>query len=179
MCKNREPIQTIYPWCIPAVPTGKSEFSAPNCPVIALRYYHGYMTEHPELGKGRCSLFNIPIKDNNVGNELSAATISRWICTTIVDSHAALQKSKCIHRTLKVHEVPCSSYFFTTLQQGGSTDGDGAEDGPAEAPSCSSTSETSVHKLTAYVRQAQLCLQHDVLSRSPDLAKLNPKCHMH
>ena len=117
--KNRKPIQTIYPWYIPAVPTGKSEFGAPNCPVRALRYYHKYtsITEHPELRKGGCSLF-IPIKDKNSGNELSAATISRWICTTIVDSHAALQKSKSIHRTLKVHEVPCSSYFFTTLQQG-------------------------------------------------------------
>ena len=67
MCKNREPNQTIDPWYIPAVPTGKSEFGAPNCPVIALRYYHGYITEHPDLGKGRCSLF-IPIKDNNAGN---------------------------------------------------------------------------------------------------------------
>ena len=50
------------------------------------------MTEHPELRKGRRRLF-IPIKDNNTGKELSAATISRWICTTIVDSHATLQNS--------------------------------------------------------------------------------------
>ena len=38
------------------------------------------MTEHPELTKGRRHLF-IPIKDNNVGKELSAATTSRWICS--------------------------------------------------------------------------------------------------
>ena len=35
----------------------------------------------------------IPFKDNNAGKELSAASISRWICTTIVDSHASLQSS--------------------------------------------------------------------------------------
>ena len=53
------------------------------------------MTEHPELRKGRRRWF-IPIKDNNAGKEFSAATISRWICTTKVDSHAALQYSKSI-----------------------------------------------------------------------------------
>ena len=31
----------------------KSEFGAPNCPVRALRYYHRYLTEHPDLGKDR------------------------------------------------------------------------------------------------------------------------------
>ena len=36
---------------------------------------------------------DIPFKDNNAGKELSAASISRWICTTIVDSHASLQSS--------------------------------------------------------------------------------------
>ena len=66
----------------PAFPTGKADFGAPNCPVIALRRYHRYMTEHPKLRKGRRCFF-IPIKDNNAGKELSAPTISRWICTTI------------------------------------------------------------------------------------------------
>ena len=50
----------------------KPEFGAPNCPVRALKYYHRYMSEHPELRKGRHCLF-IPFK------ELSAAYISRWI----------------------------------------------------------------------------------------------------
>ena len=45
------------------------------------------MTEHPELRKGRRPLF-IPVKDNNVGKELGAASISRRICTSIVNSHA-------------------------------------------------------------------------------------------
>ena len=72
---------------MPAVLTGKPDFDAPNCPVRALRYYHRYMTEHPDLRKGRRGLF-IPFKDNNAGKELSAASISQWICTTIVDSHA-------------------------------------------------------------------------------------------
>ena len=72
---------------MPAVLTGKPDFDAPNCPVRALRYYHRYMTEHPDLRKGRRGLF-IPFKDNNAGKELSAASISQWICTTIVDAHA-------------------------------------------------------------------------------------------
>ena len=68
--------QVNDPWYILAVPTGKSEFGAPNCPVRALRYYHRYLTEHPELRKDRRHLF-VLIKDNNAGKELSAAMISR------------------------------------------------------------------------------------------------------
>ena len=79
MCKNQKPNQGNDPWYIPAVRTGKSEFGAPNCPVRALRYYHRHLTEHPELGKDKRRLF-VPIKDNNAGKELSASTISRWIC---------------------------------------------------------------------------------------------------
>ena len=84
--------------------TGKPEFGAPNCPVRALKYYHRYMSEHPELRKGRRHLF-IPFKDNNVGNELSADSISRWICTTIVDSHASTESSKNIPGKVKAHEA--------------------------------------------------------------------------
>ena len=77
MRKNQRPNQVNDPWYIPAVPTGKPDFGAPNCPVRALKYYHRYMTELPELRKGRC-LF-IPFKDNKLNNaykELSAASIS-------------------------------------------------------------------------------------------------------
>ena len=102
MRKNQKPNQVNDPWYIPAVPTDKSEFGAPNCPVRALRYYHRYQTEHPDLRKGRHHLF-IPIKNNNAGNKLSAATISRWICTAIVNSHAACEISKTI--SVKAHEV--------------------------------------------------------------------------
>ena len=70
----------------------------------ALRYYHRYLTEHPELRKDRRHLF-VPIKDNNAGKELSASTISRWICTTIVDSHAAIQNSRNLSGSVKAHEV--------------------------------------------------------------------------
>ena len=97
--KNQRPNQVSDPWYyIPAVPTGKPHFGALNCPVRALKYYHRYMTEHPELRKGRGRLFHvfIPFLDNNAGKELSAALISRWICTAIVDSHAPLQNSKSI-----------------------------------------------------------------------------------
>ena len=104
MRKNQKPNQVIHPWYIPAVPTGQSEFGAPNCPVRALRYYHRYQTEHPELRKDRCRLF-VPIKDSNAGKELSASTISRWICTIIVDSHAAIQNSRNLSGSVKAHEV--------------------------------------------------------------------------
>ena len=104
MRKNQKPSQVDDPWYIPAVPTGKSEFGAPNCPVRDLRYYHRYLTEHPELRKDRRRLF-VPIEDNNAGKELSAATISRWICTTIVNSHAAIQNSKSFSGSVKAHEV--------------------------------------------------------------------------
>ena len=67
--KNQKPNQVNDPWYIPAVPTGKSEFGAPNCPVRALRYYRRHVTEHPELGKDKRRLF-VPIKDNNVVRSL-------------------------------------------------------------------------------------------------------------
>ena len=101
MWKYQRPNQVNHPWYITAVTTGKPDFGAPNCPVrIMLRYYHRYMTEHPVLRKGRRCLF-ILFKDNNAGKELSAASISRWICTTIVDSHATLQNSKSITGKVK------------------------------------------------------------------------------
>ena len=75
MRKNQRPNQVNDQGYIPAVPTGKPDFGAPHCPVRVLRYYHRYMTEHPELRKGRRRLF-IPIKDNNAGKELSAVFIS-------------------------------------------------------------------------------------------------------
>ena len=104
MRKNQKPNQFNDPWCIPVVTTGKSEFGAPNCLVRALRYYHRYLTEHPDLRKDRRRLF-VPIKDNNAGKELSASTISRWICTTIVDSHAAIQNSRNLSGSVKAHKV--------------------------------------------------------------------------
>ena len=72
MRKNQRPNQVNNPWYIPAVPTGRPEFGAPNCPVRALKYYHRYVSEHPELRKGRRCLF-IPFR------ELGAASISNWI----------------------------------------------------------------------------------------------------
>ena len=77
MRKNQRPNLVIDPWYIPAVLTGNPEFGAPNCPVRALKYYHRYMSEHPELRKGRRHLF-IPFKDSNAGKELSVASISDW-----------------------------------------------------------------------------------------------------
>ena len=104
MGKNQKPNQVNDPWFIPAIPTGKPEFGAPNYPVRALRYYRRYLTEHPELRKDRCRLF-VPIKDNNAGKELRASSISRWICTTIVDSYAAIEDSKNLSGSVKAHEA--------------------------------------------------------------------------
>ena len=150
MCKNQKPNQVNDPWYIPAVPTGKSEFGAPNCPVGALLYYHRYLTEHPELRKDRRRLF-VPIKDNNAGKELSASTISRWICTTIVDSHAAIQNSRNLSGSVKAHEV---REMATSLQLFNKVDFHSvmkAEDGPVVVPSLPSISEISA--LKAYKEQ--------------------------
>ena len=117
MRKNQRPNQVSDPWCILAVLTGRQEFGAPNCPVRALKYYHRYMTEHPELRKGRRRLF-IPFKDNNGGKELSAASISRWICTTIVDSNASIQGNKNISgkaKSLEVRAVATSLQLFNKV----------------------------------------------------------------
>ena len=102
MRKNQRPNKLNNQWFIPTVPTGRPEFGAPNCPVRALKYYHRYMSAHPELKKGRRRLF-IPFKDNNAGKELSAASISS--CTTIMDSHASIQGNKNIPGKVKAHEV--------------------------------------------------------------------------
>ena len=102
MSKNQKPTQTNDSWFIPAVPTGNSEFGAPNCPLKTLRYYHRFMSECTELCKGQCRLF-IPIKVNNVGKDLSATTISRLICDTILESHATLAKFKSLRKTVKAH----------------------------------------------------------------------------
>ena len=43
MRKNQRPNQVNDLWYIPVVPTGKPDFG-----VRTLRYYHRYMTEHPD-----------------------------------------------------------------------------------------------------------------------------------
>ena len=107
------------------------------------------MTEHPELRKGRRPLF-IPVKDNNVGKELSAAAISRWICTTTVDSHAAPQNSKSISGKIKAHEVRAVAVSLQLFNKVDLQAVMKAGDGRVEVPSLPSTLETSVRKLTIY-----------------------------
>ena len=89
-----------------------------------LRYYHRYMTEDLELRKGRHRLF-IPFKDNNVRKELSAASISHRICTTVVNSHATLQNSKSIQGKVKAHDVRAvaTSLQFSTSRPTSSHEG--------------------------------------------------------
>ena len=55
MRKNHRPNQVNDLWYIPAAPTGKPVFDAPNSPVRAPKFYNRYMTEHPELKKDRRS----------------------------------------------------------------------------------------------------------------------------
>ena len=116
MRKNQRPNQVNDPWYIPAVPTGKPDSGAPNCPVRELRYYHRNVTEHPELMKGRRCLF-IPFKDNNARKELGRASVSRWICTNIVDSHAFLQNGKSIgmNKAHEIHAVATSLQLFNRV----------------------------------------------------------------
>ena len=51
--KIRGQIMSMIRGRIAAFLTGKPEFGAPNCLLRALKYYHRYMSEHPELRKGR------------------------------------------------------------------------------------------------------------------------------
>ena len=112
MRRNQKPDHINDPWYILAVPTGtgKSDFGARNCPVRALSYYHRYITVHPKLRKGRCRLFVITITPE----KSSVQPISSWICTSLVDSHVALAKSKTITGTVKAQEGGCT--VATSLQ---------------------------------------------------------------
>ena len=103
MRKNQRPNQVNDPWYIPAVLTGKPDIGAPNCSVRAQRYYHIYDSA-PRV-KGWQTPLVYSIKRQQCGKELSEASITRWICTTIVDSHAILQNSKSIPGKVKAHEV--------------------------------------------------------------------------
>ena len=74
------------------------------------------MTEDPELRKGNAAcLFHS--KGNNAGKELSSASISRRICTTLVDSHATLQNSKSIQGKVKARAVATSHDFITIINK--------------------------------------------------------------
>ena len=105
------------------------------------------MNEHPELRKGRCCLF-VSSKDDNVGKELSAAWISQWICTTIVDSHACLQSSENIPWKVKAQEVRAVATSFQEERPTGSDEGrEVVQWRHLQVPS---TFETSVRRLTVY-----------------------------
>ena len=74
------------------------------------------MMEHPVLRKSTHMLF-IPVKDNNANKELSEATILRWICNIIVDTHAALYDSKYLIKIQahKDHTVTNLMQLFSKL----------------------------------------------------------------
>jgi hypothetical protein len=99
--KNQKVTETNAPLVIPAIPTGQAQYGHPNCPVRALKYYHR-RTKDPLLRKGRSHMF-IPLKDVKPGHEISSSTISRWICSTIIDAHQAL--SDPLPAGIKAHEV--------------------------------------------------------------------------
>ena len=117
MPKNQGPSQTNEPSYVPAVPGEKFEFDTPKCPMRSLRDNPKFMKDHPVLHKGRRLLF-IPLKNKNAGKELSAATIFRLICNTIVDSHASFEKSKSLPKTdkaRKVREIATLSQLFVKV----------------------------------------------------------------
>ena len=69
-----------------SVPTGKPDFGGPNCLVRALRYYDTCRVSRVEEGQ----TLLVYSRYTKVGKELSAVSISHWICNTIPDSHATL-----------------------------------------------------------------------------------------
>jgi hypothetical protein len=99
--KNQRVNETNAPLVIPAIPTGKTQFGHINCPVRALKYYHRRTTD-PHIRKGRLHMF-IPLKDVKPGHEISSSTISRWICSTIIDAHQS--HSDPLPSGIKAHEV--------------------------------------------------------------------------
>jgi hypothetical protein len=99
--KNQRVTETNAPLVIPAIPTGKTQFGHINCPVRALKYYHRRTTD-PSIRKCRRHLF-IPLKDVKPGHEISSSTISRWICSTIINAHQSL--SDPLPSGIKAHEV--------------------------------------------------------------------------
>ena len=62
------------------------------------------MKVNPELRKLRHQLF-IPIKNNKTRVQLSAATISWWICNTIMEALAVLSDSIDLPKSVKAREV--------------------------------------------------------------------------
>jgi hypothetical protein len=99
--KNQRVNETNAPLVIPAIPTGKTQFGHINCPVRALKYYHRRTTD-PNIRKGRQHMF-IPLKDVKPGHEIRSSTISRWICSTIINAHHSL--SDPLPSGIKAHEV--------------------------------------------------------------------------
>ena len=144
MPKNQRPNQLNDPWYIPAVPTGKSDFVAPNCPARALRYYNRYVTEHPELKKGRRRLFQS--KTTTPERSLVQPLFQMDLHYYSGFSYHPSEQQK--HPRNSQSSQGCNS--STSYRQWWRP-----EYAPAEAPSHPSTSETSVHKLTAYAGQAQ------------------------
>ena len=98
MRKNQKPNQVNDPWYIPAVPTGKSEFGAPNCPVRALRYYHRHLSTQNWGRTDAVFLFQsrtiMPVRSVVHPPFLGGS-----------DSHAAIQNSRNLSGSVKAHEV--------------------------------------------------------------------------
>jgi hypothetical protein len=86
--KNQRVTETNAPLVIPAIHTGLAQFGHPNCLVRALKYCHR-RTPDPLI--------------RQPGHEISSGTISRWICSTIIEAHQSL--SDPLPSGIKAHEV--------------------------------------------------------------------------
>ena len=102
--KNQKPNQVSGPWYIPAVPTGKPGFGAPNCPVRAVRYYHRYLTEHAGLIKDRRRFLSLARTIMPVRSLVHPPFLG-GSAPLLFDSHATIQNSRNLSGSVKAHEV--------------------------------------------------------------------------
>lgn len=114
--KNQSPFSSDTPLKIQALPPDDSTSGAILCPVRALRYYRR-ATAAPGTRKGRQRLF-IPFKDNNNQREISPMSISRWICSVIVEAHKEKGEEEELRQDLGVraHEVRAVATSLVNLQ---------------------------------------------------------------
>ena len=84
-----------------------------------MRYYRR-KTEDPKIRRGRKRLF-IPFKDNNNQKEISSASISRWITTTIAKAHADQGEDSTLRKSLNIRAHDVRAVATSLLQLEGAS----------------------------------------------------------
>ena len=75
------------------------------------------MTEHPVIRKGTWQLF-ITMDNNKLGKKLNAATLSRWICNTIMEAHTAASDGKNLPKIDEPYKVRIVVAFLSLFWKG-------------------------------------------------------------